>query len=292
MKNIIDRVRTILSQYKWNLAYGEYSDDIITDGIDWGNLHILKNNYKTKWFADPFILDSTDDTITLLVEEFDSNVKRGRIARIVANRKTQTIEDCSIILDLPTHLSFPAIYNESGIIYVHPENSASGKSTMYRYDRKSDKLVEPIVVADLPLVDAVIRKKNGKYTMYATSIPDAGGKHLIVLESDKLTGPYKEIGIKMFERREARMAGAFIESKKGLIRPAQDCNRDYGEAVLFYKGDAVIYRQKPGSWMYEGLHTFNSNGSFYIVDLKKYNHPFVHQALKAIKGIYKKLIYD
>ena len=258
------------------------------NGIEWKNLHILKNPYKTKWFADPFILDVTDEKIIFLVEEFDSGVNRGRIAKIAANRQTQTIEDCKIILDLPTHLSFPAIYREDNNIFVHPENSASGKSTMYRYDVENDKFVDPIVVSELPLVDAIIRIEAGVYKMYATQIPDAGGKKLIVLESDKLTGSYKQILTIEFDRREARMAGAFVETSEGIFRPAQDCNRDYGEAILFYKGKDVVYRQKPGNWKYEGLHTFNKKNGFFVIDLKVYNYPFIHQSLKVVKGLINK----
>lgn len=44
----------------------------------------------------------------------------------MVNKKDNEIKECSIILDLPTHLSFPVIYNVDGEIYVHPENSASG----------------------------------------------------------------------------------------------------------------------------------------------------------------------
>ena len=285
MIGILRRLRNGLSHYGWNLAYGEYNDDILQHGIQWNKLHFIKNPYKDKWFADPFILQVSDSHIIFLVEEFDSNVQRGRIAKLVVNRVNDTIEDCKILLDLSTHLSFPVIYHDDNCIYIHPENSESGKSTMYLYDLDTDRVLDSVVVSELPLVDAIIRKDGATYKMYATKVPDAGGTCLLVLESDKLTGPFVHVETVSYDRREARMAGAFIESKYGTIRPAQDCNRDYGEAVLFYKGKDVLYRQKPGEWRYEGLHTFNVKDGFFVIDLKIYDHPLMHQLLKTAKSL-------
>ena len=120
--------RERLAHYAWDIAFGTYSDTIITNGLSGINVKVVKNPYKNKWFADPFILEATENTIQFLVEEFDDKVGRGRIARLKVNKSNCRIEECSIILDLPTHLSFPVIYRVNGCIYVHPENSASGSS--------------------------------------------------------------------------------------------------------------------------------------------------------------------
>lgn len=283
---MLSKIRDKLSHYTWEIAYGEYREEFLYTGIDWKKLYFIKNPYKTKWFADPFVFEITNEKIVFFVEEFDSKINRGRIAKISVNRNNQIIEDCKILLDLPSHLSFPVIYKEDSDIYVHPENSASGKSTMYRYDTEKDMLVDPIVVSNLPLVDPIIKKEDKKYKMYATKLPDAGDKELIVLESNHFTGPYEIVDTILFDRREARMAGAFIETTKGYIRPAQDCNRDYGEAVLFYVGKDVIYRQCSNKLKYEGLHTFNVMGDFFVIDVKKYDYPLIHRILKRIRHLF------
>ena len=90
--NIFSSIRKAFSQYTWDLAYGEYREDIFRNGIEWKNLHILKNPYKTKWFADPFILDVTDEKIIFLVEEFDSGVNRGRIAKLLQTDKLKQLK--------------------------------------------------------------------------------------------------------------------------------------------------------------------------------------------------------
>ena len=57
--SILTKIKKKLAHYTWDLAYGEYTDDIIENGLKCINLHIIKNPFKKKWFADPFILKET-----------------------------------------------------------------------------------------------------------------------------------------------------------------------------------------------------------------------------------------
>lgn len=282
-------IKQRLSEYTWDLAYGNFHEQDLISGIMWNNIQVITNPYKTKWFADPFILSATDKIIDLLVEEFDSNVNRGRIAHIKVDKSKKKIIECNIILDLDTHLSFPVIYYIDGNIYVHPENSASGCSKIYRYDQNINKLVDPITVCDAPLVDAIIRKTDSGYILYATKTPNTCGRVLDIYESKDFFGKYVLSGHTEFDRKEARMAGYFIETTHGLIRPSQDCNFNYGEATLFYKDHKVISELRPKRTKYEGTHTFNTYGGIFIIDLKKYNYPIIHQILKKVLRTINKL---
>lgn len=287
--SIISNIKESLSHYTWDLAYGIYDPSSpIQHNAKWGNLHFIKNPYREKWFADPFILSYDDRYIHLLVEEFDSGVNKGRIAHITIDKNVDLIIECHIVLELDTHLSFPAIYKMGDTVFVHPENSESGRSYIYRYDQKNDKLIDPILVANKPLVDAIIRKENEQYLMYATKIPNAGGKELDVYVSDKFLGQYNYSNTIHYKRKEARMAGSFLYTTQGLIRPAQDCNYDYGEAIHFYKEEDVVYTLRPQSYMYEGLHTFNSKNELYVIDLKKYDKYIIHRIIKSIVKWLKK----
>lgn len=278
-------IRETLAQYTWDLAIGVYDQSILRRGVDLQQVDIVRNPYKKKWFADPFILSVDEESIQLLVEEFDSDVNRGRIARLKISKPDYVIRECTIVLERDTHLSFPAIYRHDGEIYVHPENSASGKSTIYRYDRKTDKLVEPKVLVEQPLVDAVITEKQGRYTMCATLLSSNGGPLLHKFQSASLFGPFEETGTVDYGRRTARMAGAMIATDGGLIRPAQDCTHDYGEAVLFYKDMDIIGEIRPGkNGRYAGVHTFNTLSGTFVIDLKKYKYASLRNCLKRIIG--------
>ena len=48
------------------------------------------------------------------------------------------IKSKKIILELPTHLSFPCILREAGNIYIYPESAYSGKLDVYEYDSTTE----------------------------------------------------------------------------------------------------------------------------------------------------------
>ena len=272
-------LKQILMHYTWDLAYGVYSEEILHEGLKNTKLNNVKNPYSNKWFADPFILEEDSTSIQFLVEEFDYSVGRGRIARLLVDKGNNEIKECSVILDLPTHLSFPVIYRVDNEIYVHPENSASGASYMYRYDRKIDKLVEPRLIIKQPIADAIIRQVDNCYIMYATRNPNANGCELIEYRSSSLFGPYTEYPPLHFELNTARMAGMFI----GDIRPAQDCYRDYGKAVVLYNDKNVQCRIEPTNWRYAGIHTFNTLNQTFVIDIKKYDYPLLYKIIRKIR---------
>ena len=279
---MLQRIKKQFLHYSWVLAYGSYDESIIYDGLAVESLHFIKNPYRDKWFADPFILRYGNDTIEFLVEEFDKSVKRGRIAHIIVDRKTDCVDDCKIILDLPTHLSFPAIYRVGDKIYVHPENFKSGKSYIYEYDTVNERLVNPSLISNEPLTDAVIVNRGHHYEILSTYGDNPNGNVLKVLKSSSFLGRYEEEGTLYFCHNSARMAGYMIKTTKEEIRPAQLCEGAYGKAVLFYKDDVVIGCLKPWG-KYDGLHTFNIYNDLFVIDLKKYDFPWIYRLKNKIR---------
>ena len=272
-------IKEKLLHYSWDLAYGHYDESMLKDGLKKGSLTIIQNPYKNKWFADPFIYRDTPERLELFVEEFDYAVGRGRIGHLVISKKSNKIEKFTILLDKETHLSFPVIYRRDGEAFVHPENSASGKSFIYRYDEDWDKLVEPVEMLTEPVTDAIIVEEGGLFVMYATKVPDPNGKELFIFQADSFFGPYKYKESRVFDKAYARMAGMFVRMGDGrLIRPAQDCDGgDYGKAVHLMSGDKVVSSLIPPVAKYAGLHTFNSLGSTFIIDLKRYDIPWLYR---------------
>ena len=275
-------IRSKLLHYTWDLAYGRYDESVIEDGICENNVNYIINPYRDKWFADPFIYEEDDDYLQLFVEEFDKNISRGRIARLKVDKSSNRIVECSIILDLPTHLSFPAIYWIDGKVYVHPENFSSGSSTIYEYDKEGDRLVCPIPLVSMPLTDAVIRKTEIGYEIYATVGEDASGCTLSKFMSDSFLGPYSLKELVRYSDNSARMAGYFFKKGDHLLRPAQDCNGDYGKAVLLYDDMTIVNKFTPWG-KYDGLHTFNVRGSSFVIDLKKYDYQLVYRLKCRLK---------
>jgi hypothetical protein len=76
--------------------------------------------------------------------------------------------------------------------------------------------------------------------------------------------------------RRARPAGTIFRHRGRLIRPAQDCSRGYGSAVVFNRIDVLTtgeYAESPigriePNWArgLVGTHTYNSTGGIEVVD--------------------------
>lgn len=285
--SIVSKLKHRYAHYTWDLAFMEYDENIFHSDKHSYKLRIVKNPYKAKWFADPFILDVTDEAIILFVEEFDSTIKRGRIAKLTISRKDNRIVDCKILLDLDTHLSFPAIYRIGSDIFVNPENHASGNSFIYRYNIDEDKFerIESPLIPE-PLSDNIVTKIGAVYYAFATLPPTPNGCEMVVYKSDNFFGKYFKVAIQTFDSSIARMAGMIQEVDGILIRPAQDCNEGYGRGIVFQEirinTDGMSFNTigslYPNKVKYAGIHTYNSyNKQLVVIDLKRYDYPMIQK---------------
>lgn len=278
-----------IRRYKWDLAIALEVEGHRYDSPKW-NFHIVKAP-RNKWYADPFILDVTNNDIVVLVEEFTYSINRGRLAKLVIDKSTYRIKSEKIILDLSTHLSFPAILRLGDNIYIYPENSASGKSTLYCYTYQDDSLVVVDTLSELPLTDAIMAEVDGEDYMFATKIPTQNSNILTIYASEKKIGLYRPIQTIALADNTARSAGnVFIDGNR-VIRPAQNCNGGYGVGLVFQEvikkdnGKFVLkelFRKNPLRG-YIGMHTYNQYKGYAIVDLHTRRHPLLHKILQSVK---------
>ncbi len=255
-------------------------------------IHWVKKRIKDRWFADPFILDVTDKEIILLVEEYCYDVRRGRLARVVIDRKTYEEGSFEIILDLPTHLSFPFILRKDERVYVMPENSASGSSTIYEYDDPSRTLLPLHHTGEIPFTDASIFEMEGKTFLWTTMVPNVNGKTLSIFTFDTETMKTKDKVVDIdFTKNIARNAGEVFKINGRLYRPAQDCTACYGHGVVLQrvekKGDEWTFTNVnslyPNTFRYnQGVHTFNHYKGLIVVDARGYRNPLIGRFLTLL----------
>lgn len=247
------------------------------DGLLFDNPEYLwvKNPYKDRWFADPFILDVTEEVILLLVEEYRYAVPKGRIAKLTIDRMTMSIKDMIIVLEEDTHLSFPAIRREKGRIYVYPENAGSG--TLKLYELKKEGLQYVRDIAEGKFADAICTTRLGGEKMLTTVYPNYNGAELLIKDiEDGSEKKYK------FNDKHARMAGDLFEYNGEIYRPSQVCNRRYGEALLIEKikiddngelrFEFVKQLESKHKRMRIGMHTLNVYGDIAVVDVHGYSY--------------------
>lgn len=285
-------------KHKWNIGFvsNDISSILAGDDLD---INWMKHDYADRWFADPFILELTNEKITLLVEEYYDLKERGRISKLEVNRKDYTLEGVKVVLELESHLSFPAIIRKDNNIYLYPENSESNELILYQYDKETDSCQKKEVLSKQPLTDAIYTDLFRKPYIFSTKMPTQNSNNLGVYRYDESMNIFVHCENVEFVENIARMAGDFFMYKGKFYRPAQECNETYGHGISIQE---VCYNN--GYWNFKeirrlfsnhpnlelGFHTFNTYGEFIVVDAKGYRYPSIARKLVNLKNGFKKTI--
>ena len=274
----IELYRSIM-QGVWNIGFVENTLDEVIAGsplkIRW-----LNHECKDRWFADPFVLDVTDDKIYVLVEEYYYPHKRGRLAMLTIDKASNSLLKADTILELDSHLSFPAIIRREGKILVYPENYKGGGQKIYELDLEKPALVNGKQISDALLTDAVYTELFGKKQIYSTESSNPNESTLGVYEIDE-SGKYVKVKDYHFPERIARNAGDWFEYKGKKYRPAQECNFEYGHAISFQQieesPEGLVFKElwrktSPHPTMKVAFHTFNMYKGVMVVDCRGYRY--------------------
>lgn len=256
------------------------------------------NPFHDRWFADPFVLSVNGNEVTLLVEDFRYKDGKGRISRIIVDMERNSIVSCKTILD-GGHYSFPAIMKKDGSVFFYPEQSRQGKLELFEYYPETETCEYVGTLSEEPLTDAIIYKG----VVFSTRLPEPNGKTLKMFKWPSAVQEFNDetrnsalgsaaFGVvteKELETRNskletfsfseciARNAGDFFECGGKVYRPAQECNRWYGNALsiqLYENGEFKEVRRIP-RW-----HTLNSYQGVTVVDRKIFPFKWVYRLLR------------
>ena len=279
-----------LSDERWNIGFISNDLDSIMLGepikVNW-----VKHYYKDSWFADPFILDVTDEEIIVLVEEWYKPIKRGRISKLTIDRATFVLKDLRVILELNTHLSFPVIERRDDGIYIYPENGEAGNLSIYKYNPDTNECIKVGVLCEDAVADAICTDFFENKMMFATKRPNPNGNTLYIYERDENSHKYIEKEQIKFEENVARMAGNFFEYKGNIYRPTQECNIQYGHAVTIqkvkYEGNKFSFEEirrmySVNKKLTVGMHTFNMYKGMIVTDALGFDRMWIRKILKSL----------
>ena len=255
-------------------------------------MHWMKHSYKDRWYADPFILDVTDNEIIVLVEEWYDPLQRGRISKLIVDKSSFDLLELKVMIDEGSHLSFPSIERIGHEIYIYPERAGSFLER-YRYDHEKDSFEKDCRVSDLPLTDSVITDLFGQRLLFSTKMPDANGKELGIYSWDDKRKELVRLQYYHFDENISRMAGSFFVYGGNVYRPAQVCIKSYGDAVSIQE-----VSNENGKWNFKevrriysptkdfdlGFHTFNEYKGVIVVDGLGYRRPRLSRFLRGIKN--------
>ena len=287
MSRLLDYIKAT----KYNIGFVDGNLESIIEGepikVNW-----MKHSYKDRWFADPFILDVTDNEIIVLVEEWYDPLQRGRISKLIVDKSSFDLLDLKVMIDEGSHLSFPSIERIGNEIYIYPERAGSFLER-YRYDHEKDSFEKDCRVSDLPLTDSVITDLFGQRLLFSTKMPDANGKELGIYSWDDKRKELVRLQYYHFDENISRMAGSFFVYGGNVYRPAQVCIKSYGDAVSIQE-----VSNENGKWNFKevrriysptkdfdlGFHTFNEYKGVIVVDGLGYRRPRLSRFLRGIKN--------
>ena len=232
------------------------------------------------FYADPFVLEH-DGRCHVFFEDFSAATRKGVIARLEI-AADGTASSPRVVLDQPTHLSYPLLILHGGVVYMLPEMGAARRLQLFRADPFPDTWVEDRVLLDGTVVaDATPILHEGVWWIFASLNDDGGSSwdQLALYHAPDLLGPWTphHANPVLIDAGAARPAGAMWHDGRTLMRVAQDCRDGYGRGLAICRVDrldedgfaqTVVARlgAPPGSAAF-GAHTLNSGGWIEVIDL-------------------------
>ena len=216
---------------RWNLAFVQESLEQVLEGHPISFISVT-NPYQDKcWFADPFILDISDDYIYLLVEEMRFKPHKGRIAKLTIDRRIMTIIKMDIVLEEPWHLSFPNIMRKNKKVYVYPESAYGGK--LHLYELVQDKAGKDVLkmvktICDDVVWDSEISSYFGNPLLFTSRSNDY---YLDIYKWNDENERFQYLQSLNSQKRNMRMAGSIFKVKDRIYCPSQISGYTYGQSV-------------------------------------------------------------
>lgn len=279
-----------LSDERWNIGFIQNDLNGILHGeqlrVKW-----MKHSYKDRWFADPFILEVTDKDIHVLVEEFYKPIHHGRISRLIVDKNSFELKSLDVVLELPTHLSFPAIIRKDQNVFIYPENGSSGELNLYQYKPETNECIKVETILAEAVADAVIAHINNKEMLFCTKVSNPNGNILCVYEKGS-SDTFILNELYSFNENVARMAGNFFEYLGKVYRPTQECNEQYGHAVTLQEvtrqGNKFLFKEVRRMYsthpkLTVGMHTFNIYKDIIVTDALGFDNMWIRSILKVMK---------
>jgi hypothetical protein len=193
-----------------------------------------------------------------------------------------------VVLREDWHLSYPQTFANDGTIYCLPEQSQARKVALYRLDPASLALTSPVTLLEgVAGVDCTIFRHDSYWWILGCDNDDMDQVKLFGWFSERLEGPWCPHPLNPLKTDAAgsRPAGSVFVHDGRLYRPAQDCSRTYGGAVVineilelsperFRERWVARIEPKPGSPYPDGVHTISSIGDRTVIDAKRHEFSF------------------
>jgi hypothetical protein len=233
----------------------------------------------TDFYADPFPI-TVGGRDYLFFEHFQRERGFAVIAFVELNEAGRPSEPTTVI-ERDHHLSYPFVFERDGAVWMIPNTFRSRTIELYRAtDFPECWTQERVLVTDVRAGDATLLEHDGLLWLL-TGIARTGEHSLEDLHAysapslDACWTPHP-LNPVVADIRTARPAGSIFRRGNSLIRPGQDCARDYGRAIVFNRIEALspteyreaeVDRLEP-TWLpgLTGTHTYSRSERYEAFD--------------------------
>lgn len=304
LRNVGRRVRQELTREHWRIGIIDQPIGRLIAAFDPAAIRWLEVPFEG-FLADPFGLARPGGVPIILAEAFRWEERRGYIAAIEQCRDgTLSVMPTSLTFD--THLSHPQIIEHSGEIYCIPESSAQGCVQLFRAVEFPWRwTLDRVLLEGFAGADTTVIRYQERWWMFTCNHAEQDEAKLFIFHSAELQGPWTphELNPVKCDLRSSRPAGTpFIGEDAALYRPAQDCSRVYGGAVVinrvtrltpdgFAEEIAAHLQPDPAGPCPDGLHTVSAAGGLTLVDGKRHEIMPIKAVLNRMKRARRRTVF-
>lgn len=283
-RHLSQRVRSAVKAEQWFLAW--HQERSSSDKNGWPNLAPFRFRAivppPDRFWADPFPYQAEGKT-WVFFEEFVHGTEHPHIAVMEFGPNGPT-SGATTVLSTDSRLSYPFVFGFEGNHFMMPETAARGCVQLWRAKRfPSEWVPDRVLIDERPLVDATMAFVEGRWWIWAVATTSGGVSwdELYLYHSDSPLGPWQPHlrNPVMADVRGARPAGRLFQHNGVWYRPAQDCSKSYGGALVIHRIERLDqqgYRERqvtridpqwaPGL---VGAHTINATGGLTIMDVRR-----------------------
>ncbi len=231
------------------------------------------------YWADPFGVPGNSERMA--VEYFDQRTGLGRLETLTLDAEGELRFREKVTLQHDGHASFPAVFELDGRRLGLAEVLESNRITLHEVDIHGRWTEVADLLLDVKAADPVLFKHENLYWLAYTDMAIGSVDNLCLMYAQSLAGPWQAHAnnpVKV-DISSARMAGRPFVHEGRLYRPAQDCLKRYGSAVVIHRVDSLSPTHfeetpvrrlvaDPHSHLPHGMHTVSAWGDRTLVDAK------------------------
>jgi hypothetical protein len=232
--------------------------------------------------ADPSCLSIEGGRLLFLAEHMDFRNRRGEVwSSVLAEDASPEKTVLRPWISGSIHLSYPfPFFDDAGRACLTVETAEANALLLWRRTEEGWVLVGRIL-PDLAAIDATLWRGE-RWWLFCGLANDLPDERLHLFHAERPEGPWSPHPANpvKIDSQSSRPAGPLFTFEGRLIRPAQDCSRTYGGAVVLNEveqldldgfRETAIRRLEPFGDAYpDGVHTFCPAGAMTLVDGKRF----------------------